>query len=52
MIGSRQSRLGRGFIVKIWFLKKSSAEIEEVVKILEVDIDYQLNFDQRISAIC
>ena len=34
--------------------KMSNSEIkcEEVVKLPEVDIDYQLNFDQHISSSC
>ena len=44
--------VGKRTYSKDLVLKKSSAEIKEVVKILAVDVDYQLNFDQPISAIC
>ena len=41
-------------LVKNLVLKISDSEIkcEEVVKLLGVDIDYKLNFDQHISSSC
>ena len=46
--------VGKRTFGKILGLKISDFEIkcEEVVKLLVVDIDYQLNFDQHISSLC
>ena len=46
--------MGKKTFGKKLVLKISDSEIkcEEVVKLLGVDIDYQLNFDQHISSLC
>ena len=45
--------MGKRTFGKNLVLKISDSEIkcEKVVKLLEVDIDYQLNFDQHISSL-
>ena len=40
---------GKNLVLKI---SDSEIKCEEVVKLLGVDIDYQLNFDQHISSLC
>ena len=46
--------MGKRTFGKTLIFKISNAEIkcEEVVKLLGVDIDFQLNFDQHISTLC
>ena len=54
LINSRPLQWGRGLLVKKLVLKIIDYEIEceEVVKLLGMDIDYQLNLDQHISSLC
>ena len=46
--------VGKRTFGKILVLKISDCEIkcEDVAKLLGVDIEYQLNFDQHISSLC
>ena len=53
-INFRYLRLGRRFLTKNMkiCIQNSTLSCEETVKLLGIEIDYQLNFDIHISSIC
>ena len=54
LVNSKAIAVGKRIFGKNSVRKFSDSEIkcEEVAKLLRVDIDYQLNFDQHLSSLC